>query len=206
VRLARFASAIVAIQQEPRRKAAALFLCDGIVAGNAMLCGMSKFVVNPTRLDPYKTFKFRVKFDGRIVAGVSKVSGLKRTSEPLLQRDDSDPGANREPGRQTKFEPITLERGVTHDSDFIDWATSAQQDNSVVGEAALNQSRKDLRIETYNEAGQIAEAYNVFRCWPSVCRASRSPDDAASAAAIEQITLENEGWERDMSVVEPSQG
>ncbi len=44
---------------------------------------MVEFPVNPTRFDPYKNFKFRIKWDGAYIAGVSKVSALKRTTEVI---------------------------------------------------------------------------------------------------------------------------
>ena len=42
---------------------------------------MATFSVKTSRFDPYKNFKFRVKWDGRTVAGLNKMSALKRTTE-----------------------------------------------------------------------------------------------------------------------------
>ena len=89
---------------------------------------MAQFTVNPERFDPYKNFKFRVKWDGRYVAGVSKVGGLKRTTEVVKHREGGDPSSSRKSPGRTEYEAITLERGVTHDVEFEKWANKIQFD------------------------------------------------------------------------------
>ena len=165
---------------------------------------MTQFIVNPTRFDPYKNFKFRVKWDGHYVAGVSKISALKRTTDVVEHREGGDPSISRKSPGLTKFEPITLERGVTHDPDFENWANQVWQLGAGLGsEVALKDFRKDIVIELYNEAGQLVIAYKVFRCWVSEFQAMPALDADADAVAIQSIKLENEGWERDTSVKEP---
>ncbi len=167
---------------------------------------MAEFPVNPTRFDPYKNFKFRVKWDGRYIAAVSRVTGLIRTTEVVEHREGGDPSTSRKSPGQSEFEPITLERGLTQDSAFEDWANLVWRLGAASGsESALNEFRKDISIELYNEAGQLVRAYKVYRCWPSEYRALPDLDSGANAVAIEHIKLENEGWERDTSVVEPPQ-
>jgi phage tail-like protein len=173
---------------------------------------MPEFTVNANRLDPYKNFKFRVKWDNRYVAGVSKVSALRRTTEVIEHRHGGhNSSVPRGPGR-TKYEPITLERGVTHDPEFEFWANKVwnyanaqaapdQRDR----EMALAAFRKDLVIEVYNEAGQKALAYNVYRCWVSEFQALPELDANTNAVAIQHLKLENEGWIRDDSVKEPTE-
>ena len=135
---------------------------------------MAQFTVNTFRVDPYKNFKFRVKWDGKYVAGVSKVGMLKKTTEVVKHRDGGDPStSHKSPGR-TEFDAITLERGVTHDPEFEKWA------NKVL-------------------------AYNVYRCWVSEFQALPDLDANANAIAIQHLKLENEGWSRDTSVVEPTE-
>lgn len=167
---------------------------------------MARFSVNPERFDPYKNFKFRVKWDGRYVAGVSKVGALKRTTEPVEHREGGDPStARRSPGR-TKYEAITLERGVTHDTAFEAWASKVWTHGAGLGrEVSLRDFRKDLIIEVYNEAGQLVLAYKVYRCWVSEFQALPELDANANAVAIETLKLENEGWERDQDVAEPAE-
>ena len=165
---------------------------------------MAQFSVNPLRFDPYKNFKFRVKWDGRYVAGVSKVSSLKRTTEVVKHRDGGDPSSSRKSPGRTEFEAITLERGVTHDVEFERWANKVWNFGSGLGsEVSLADFRKDVIIELYNEAGQLVIAYKVFRCWVSEFQAMPDLDANANAVAIQTIKLENEGWERDLAVVEP---
>lgn len=167
---------------------------------------MAEFSVNAQRFDPYKNFKFRVKWDGRYVAGVSKVSSLKRTTDPIEHRSGGDPSTVRKSPGQTKYDPITLERGVTHDVEFERWANKVWNFGSGLGsEVSLKDFRKDLIIEVYNEAGQLALAYNVYRCWVSEYQALPDLDASGKAVAIQHIKLENEGWERDYSVTEPTE-
>ena len=167
---------------------------------------MAKFSVNPSRFDPYKNFKFRVKWDGKYVAGISKVGMLKRTTEPVEHREGGDPSITRKSPGKTKFEPITLERGVTHDTEFETWANKVWNLGSGLGaEVSLKDFRKDIIIEVYNEAGQVVLAYKVFRCWVSDFQALPELDASANAIAIQSITLQNEGWERDYEVVEPTE-
>jgi phage tail-like protein len=167
---------------------------------------MTEFPVNPTRLDPYKNFKFRVKWDGKYVAGVSKISALKRTTEVIEHREGGDPSATRKSIGLTAFEPIVLERGLTYDHAFEDWANLVWKLGAGLGgESALANFRKDIMIEVYNEAGQLIFAYKVYRCWISEYQALPDLDANANAVAIEHIKLENEGWERDTSVVEPKE-
>lgn len=167
---------------------------------------MGQFTVNTGRFDPYKNFKFRVKWDGRVVAGISKVSALKRTTEVVTHREGGDPSSSRKSPGRTEFEAITLERGVTHDTEFEQWANKAWNYGSGLGkEVSLKDFRKDIIIEVYNEAGQVALAYKVYRCWVSEFQAMAELDANANAVLIQHIKLENEGWERDNEVTEPEE-
>ena len=167
---------------------------------------MAQFSVNGQRFDPYKNFKFRVKWDGRFVAGISKVSALKRSTDLVEHREGGDPSSTRKSPGRTKFDAITLDRGVTHDTEFEKWANKVWNYGSGLGaEVSLKDFRKDLIIEVYNEAGQLVLAYKVYRCWVSEYQALPDLDANAGAIAIQHIKLENEGWERDYDVVEPSE-
>jgi phage tail-like protein len=167
---------------------------------------MPPFSVNASRFDPYKNFKFRVKWDGRYVAGVSKVGMLKRTTEVVKHRDGGDPSSSRKSPGRTEFDAITLERGVTHDLEFEQWAAKVWNfGNGLGSEVSLKDFRKDIIIEVYNEAGQLALAYKVFRCWVSEYQSLPDLDANANAVAIQHIKLENEGIERDYEVPEPSE-
>ncbi|MBK9739539.1 MAG: phage tail protein [Actinobacteria bacterium] len=165
---------------------------------------MPEFVVNSHRHDPYKVFKFRVKMDGRYVAGISKVSALIRTTEVVDHRDRNDPSTERKSPGRTSYAPITLSRGVTHDLEFERWANLAWNIEARPGEeVSLKDFRKDIIIELYNEAGQLVVAYKVFRAWVSEYQALPELDARADDVAIQSITLEHEGWVRDESVGEP---
>ncbi len=166
------------------------------------------------RYDPYRNYKFRVKWDGQYVAGVSKVSGLNRTAQVVTYRSGGDPSSTpRMPG-QSEYAAITLERGVTHDAAFEQWAnkvwdyhnstTDDQQGGTGSQNVSLTDFRKDLVLEVYNESGQKVLAYNIYRCWPSEFRAVPEFDANGNAVAIQSLKLENEGWERDLSIEEPT--
>jgi phage tail-like protein len=167
---------------------------------------MAQFSVNASRFDPYKNFKFRVKWDGRYVAGISKVGSLKRTTKMIEHREGGDPSSSRKSPGRTDYAAITLERGVTHDREFEQWANKVWNFGSGLGaEVSLKDFRKDIIIEMYNEAGQLAIAYKVYRCWVSEYQALPDLDAKGDAVAIQTIKLENEGWERDYEVAEPSE-
>jgi phage tail-like protein len=171
-----------------------------------MLPRMAEFPVNPQRFDPYKNFKFRLKWDGRYIAAVSKVSGLKRSTTVVEHREGGDPSTSRKSSGLTQFEPIILERGLTQDTAFEDWANQVWQFGAGLGaEMSLKEFRKDIILELFNEAGQLVIAYKIYRCWPSEYQALPNLDANSSAIAIEHIKLENEGWERDPDVQEPAE-
>jgi phage tail-like protein len=167
---------------------------------------MAQFSANPLRFDPYKNFKFRVKWDGKYVAGISKVSGLKKTTEVVKHRVGGDPSTSRKSPGRTEFDAVTLERGVTHDTEFEKWANKVWDFGAGLGaEVSLKDFRKDIIVELYNEAGQLVIAFKIYRCWVSEYLAQPDLDSNANAIAIQHIKLENEGWERDVSVTEPTE-
>lgn len=167
---------------------------------------MPQFPVNPTRVDPYKNFKFLIKWDGKTVAGMSKMTALKRTTEVVKHRSGGDPStSHKSPGR-TEYDAITFERGVTQDTEFEAWASLVWNFGAGPGsEVALAKFRKDIYLELLNEAGQTVLGYKVYRCWVSEYQALPDLDSNANAVAIQHLKLENEGWERDTSVVEPAE-
>jgi len=164
---------------------------------------MAQFTVNAQRFDPYKNFKFRLKWDGKYVAGASKCGMLKRTTEVVKHREGGDPSSSRKSPGRTEYDAITLERGVTHDVTFEQWANKVWQVGAGLGaEVSLKDFRKDITIEVYNLGGQKVLAYNVFRCWVSEYQALPQLDAGGNAVMITSLKLENEGWARDVSVTE----
>ena len=167
---------------------------------------MAQFSVNASRFDPYKNFKFRVKWDGKYVAGVSKVGGLKRTTEVVEHREGGDPSTSRKSPGRTKYEAITLERGVTHDTEFEGWANKVWNFGSGLGaEISLKDFRKNVIIDVYNEAGQLVLSYKVYRAWVSEYQALPDLDANANAEAIEHRKVEHHGWKKDGDLTEPDE-
>jgi phage tail-like protein len=168
---------------------------------------MSKpFTVNTDRYDPYKSYRFLVYFgtDTTPVAGVSKVGGLKRSSDPIEYKEGGNAIILKGLGR-TKYDAITLERGVTHDSGFQDWANAAQVLDKGAPKQSLKNLRREISIELLNEEGQPVHKYIVHRCWVSEFQALPDLDAGGNTVALEHIKLENEGWEKDASVTEPTE-
>ena len=162
---------------------------------------MAQFTVNTHRFDPYKNFKFRLKWDGRYVAGVSKISALKQSADVIEYREGGNAITRKGLGR-IKYEPITLERGLTMDVDFAAWAAAGQALDKGVPTTSLANLRNEIRIELLNEAGQPVYRYVVHRCWVSEYQALADLDAGSNAIALEHVKLENEGWERDISLAE----
>lgn len=165
---------------------------------------MAQFTVNTNRFDPYKNFKFQIQWEGRTVAGVSKISALKRTTEVVSHREGNDPSTPRHSPGATKFEAITLERGVTHDREFEAWANlvySTQGDNAV----SLKNYKRDIIINVFNLQGVVVARYKVSNCWVSEYTALPELDANANAIMLESMVLQNEGWERDDELVEAAE-
>ena len=167
------------------------------------------------RYDPYRNYKFRVKWDGRCVAGISKVSPLTRTTEVISHRSGGDPSTPRRMPGQSEYQPFTLERGVTNDMAFEQWAnkvwdyhnatTDDQRGDSGNQDVSLKDFRKDIILEVYNEAGQKMLAYNLYGCWPSEFTAVPEMDANGNLVAIQSLKLEIQSLERDTSVTEPEE-
>lgn len=161
------------------------------------------FPVNTHRYDPYRTFKFQVLIDGKPVAGLKKMSALKRKTEPIKWRTAGDPSSERILPGATTYEPITLEQGLSHDPVFELWAGLV---NNIAGDAAmsLKNFRKDIVINVLNLQGKVALSYKVFRAWVSDYQALPDLDaGTTNAVGIQTMTLQHEGWQRDASVAEP---
>jgi phage tail-like protein len=124
-----------------------------------------------TRVDPYKKFKFRITWEGRPVAGFSKV-GIPRWR--FLRR--------------SPYRAVTFEHGLTHDVEFEHWADKVGRGDD---------ARMDVVLEERDESGRLARAYKLARCWVSEYQALPDLDAGAHAVEIQHLKLENEGFERD---------
>ncbi|MHA7629897.1 phage tail protein [Corallococcus exercitus] len=165
---------------------------------------MALFSVNSHRSDPYKNFKFRVLIDGRPVAGLSKMSALKKSTEAVEWREAGDPSIVRKMPGRTKFEPITLEAGLTHDTTFEEWANLV---NNLDGAAAMSLAkyRKDIAIEVLNLQSTPVLRFKVRRAWVSEYQATPEMDANANAVAITMVKIEHEGFQRDTTLTEPAE-
>ena len=163
------------------------------------------FPVNTHRHDPYRTFKFQVVIDGRVVAGLKKMGALKKKTTPVKWRASNDPSHERVMPGGTSYDPVTLEQGLTHDPVFETWANLV---NSIQGDAgmSLKNYRKDIIINVLNLQGQVAISYKLFRAWVSAYQALPDLDAGTmNTIGIQTITLQHEGWERDTGVAEPAE-
>lgn len=163
------------------------------------------FPVNTHRHDPYRTFKFQVLIDGKPVAGLKKMSALKKTTEAVDWRTGGDPTHVRKLPGGTKYEAITLEQGLTHDPVFEQWANLV---NNIDGDSAmsLTKFRKDIVINVLNLQGHVAISYHVRRAWVSEYQALPDFDaGTTNTVGIQTIKLEHEGWDRDEAILEPAE-
>lgn len=166
---------------------------------------MAEFPVNSERLDPYENFEFRIRWHGQYVAGFSGCSMLERTTEVITYLGGRDPGtSHRSPGR-TEYDAITLERGVTHDTAFGDWARNVwSRGADRESFASPVELRDDIILDIFGETGQKAISYKIHRCWSSEYRAVPDFGNNANAVAIQHLKLKCEGWEQDLPVTEPA--
>jgi phage tail-like protein len=162
------------------------------------------FVKNAHRIDPYKNFKFRVKWDGKTVLGVAKVGALKRTTQVVPYRSGGENSSDHKSPGRTTYDGLTLERGVTHDLEFEAWADRV---HPYAGDTAMDLAnyKKELVLEVLNEKGHVALRYFLHDCWVSEFTAIPALDANANAVAVEMIKIEMNGWERDKSTVEPDE-
>ncbi len=164
---------------------------------------MARLTPNTNRFDPYRNFRFKVKWDNPplYVAGLSKMSALKRSTEMVEWREAGENIISRKLPGKTKFEGVTLEAGVTYDTSFEIWA-SLVNDFTSHSLVSLGEFRKNITVDVFNESGIKVVSYNLFRCWPSDYEAMQGLDAGANAVAITTLKLEVEWWERDNSVTE----
>ncbi|WP_367361230.1 phage tail protein [Syntrophus buswellii] len=163
------------------------------------------FPVNTHRYDPYRTFKFQVVIDGKVVAGLKKMGALKKKTTPVKWRASNDPSHERIMPGGTSYDPVNLEQGLTHDPVFENWANLV---NNIQGDAALSLKnyRKDIIINVLNLQGKVAISYKLYRAWVSDYQALPDLDAGnMNTVGIQSITLQHEGWERDTSVAEPAE-
>lgn len=162
------------------------------------------FVKNAHRMDPYKTYKFRIIMDGREVAGVMKAGPLKRTTQVVAHRSGGENSSDHKSPGRTSYDGLTLERGITHDTAFEAWANKV---HPYAGDVAMDLVgyKKDLTLEVMNEKGHVALRYFLHDCWVSDFTAVPGLDAMANAIAIESIKIELNGWERDVATVEPDE-
>jgi phage tail-like protein len=173
---------------------------DRAAGESALASARSRFPVNASRHDPYRNFKFRVKWDGGYVAGVSRVSGLSRMVQAVDYRDGAEPNVVRRVPGAVSYEAITLERDLTRDTAFEDWADQVRQAGASQPAGYL----KSVRIEVLDPSGRPLVAYDLYRCWPSAYRPLPEMAGGAPPRLVESITLMYDGWERDRSVIWPA--
>jgi len=165
---------------------------------------MAEFSVNTHRYDPYRSFMFHVTVEGQVVAGVSKVGALSRSTEVVSHRPGNVASHQYHSPGLTSHEAIVLERGVTFDPAFHNWANEVYSPEGPGG-ISLRNFRKDIIVTLMNLQGVPVRAYRVYRCWPSAYTALPELSANDNAIAIQSLTLQNEGWELDDSIVETAE-
>ena len=150
------------------------------------------------RYDPYRTFRFQIEIDGTSVAGMRKMTALKKTTEAVAWRTGGDQTHERKLPGGTKFEPVTLEQGLTMDTTFEDWANKVNKLNDKMSLATF---RKNIVIKVMNLQGEVAISYNLYDAWVSEYQALPDLDaGTTNAVGIQSIKIEHEGWERNTEI------
>ncbi|MEA2721880.1 MAG: hypothetical protein QOJ39_3744 [Candidatus Eremiobacteraeota bacterium] len=162
---------------------------------------MARMTPQTNRFDPYRNFRFKVKWDNQYVAGVTKMGALKRTTEMVEFREAGENITSRKMPGKTSYAAVTCEAGLTYDTSFFDWANQVN-DFASHSVTSLADFRKNVTIVVFNEAGVPAMSYNLFRCWVSEFQALPDLDAGANAIAITTIKLEYEWFELDAGVTE----
>ena len=162
------------------------------------------FQKNANRIDPYKNYKFQLKWDGRTVLGVMKVGPLKRTTNVITHRSGGENSVDHKTPGRTTYDAVTLERGITWDLEFENWANKV---HPYAGDTAMDlvNYRKDVVLEVLDEKGHVARRFFLYHCWVSEFQTLPALDSSANAIAIETLKLELEGWDRDLSLTEPDE-
>ena len=158
-------------------------------------------------VNPFLTYNFLVKWDNAYVAAVNHVSGLTKRTAVVPFRAGGQPQTTFKIPGQTDYQPIVLSRGITTDPAFEQWANKMwyfPNTSQLGNEVSLADFRKNIQLELYNQAGQLVIRYNIYNCWPSEYTAMPELDSGANAVALASLTLENEGWDRDTSVTQPT--
>ena len=156
------------------------------------------FTASVLKYDPYRKFKFLVKWDGAYVAGVHKVTALTKSVDAVDWRTGGDHNNTAKVPGLTKYEPITMERGLCADTRFIDWMKLVNTYQAAGGTTveSVHTFRKDLIIEMYNLANEKVLSVSVFKAWPSKLTVADF-DAKANELAIEVLELQHEGWQID---------
>ena len=166
---------------------------------------MAEFAVNTQRYDPYRGFLFQVTLEGAVVAGVSKVGALSRSTEVVSHRPGNAVAHQYHSPGLTSHEPIVLERGVTFDMTFHDWANRVYSPEGLGG-VSLKNFRQDILVTLMNLQGVPAISYQLRRAWVSEFQALPEFDaNNMNTVGIQTITLQHEGFVRDEAVTEPSE-
>jgi phage tail-like protein len=163
---------------------------------------MARMNASTNRFDPYRNFRFKVKWDNQYVAALTKMGALKRTTEMVEFREAGENITSRKLPGKSSYTAVTLEAGVTYDSAFEDWANLVN-DFASHSITSLGEFRKNIIVDMFNEAGQKALSYTLYRCWVSEYQALPDLDAGANAVAITTMKLEYEWFERDQAVKEP---
>jgi phage tail-like protein len=164
---------------------------------------MARMTATTNRFDPFHNYRFRVKWDGQYVAGMTKMGALKRTTEMVEFREAGENIVSRKLPGKSSFQAVSLEAGITYDTAFEDWANLVN-DFASHSITSIGEFRKNITVDVFNEAGIKALSYNLYRAWVSEYQALPDLDSSANAVAITTIKLEFEWFERDLAVHEPA--
>jgi len=133
--------------------------------------------------DPYRGFRFRVEIDGITVAHFSEVSGLQVETETEPYEEGGVNDFVHQLPKRTKFQNITLKRGITDVDELWQWHQDVVDGNF---------ARKNGSIILLDEAGEDTWRWNFTRAFPAKWTGPDLKADG-STVAFETVELVHEG-------------
>ena len=141
------------------------------------------------RRDPFRAFNFQLEIDNIARGAFSECSGLTAEGDAVDYREGTDlqPNVRKLVGLR-KYSNITLKRGITDTMDMWQWRKLIEQGN-------VTSARKNGTITMYSTDGKAIARWNFINAWPSKITGP-SVNAGENAAAIEELELTHEGYER----------
>jgi phage tail-like protein len=140
-------------------------------------------MASSARVDPYRTFNFRVEISGTTTASFRECSGLSTDGDAVEYREGTDPNTLRKLPGLRKYANVTLKRGYTQNLELWTWYGNIT--NGIP-------DRRTVSIILMNEAHADVLRWELDFAWINKLEGA-SFNAAASEVAIESLEIVHEG-------------